>query len=49
VSAEAVRKALTAFEPLPHRMALVGELQGVRFFDDSKGPTSAPPSRPCAA
>jgi UDP-N-acetylmuramoylalanine--D-glutamate ligase len=37
VSAEAVRKALTAFEPLPHRMALVGELKGVRFFDDSKG------------
>ncbi|HEX6766859.1 MAG TPA: UDP-N-acetylmuramoyl-L-alanine--D-glutamate ligase, partial [Polyangiaceae bacterium] len=37
LSAEAIRKALAAFEPLPHRMALVGELQGVRFFDDSKG------------
>jgi UDP-N-acetylmuramoylalanine--D-glutamate ligase len=37
VSVEAVRKALAAFEPLAHRMALVGELQGVRFFDDSKG------------
>jgi UDP-N-acetylmuramoylalanine--D-glutamate ligase len=37
VSAEAVRRALAAFEPLPHRMALVGELQGVRFYDDSKG------------
>jgi UDP-N-acetylmuramoylalanine--D-glutamate ligase len=37
VSPEAVRKALAQFEPLAHRMALVGELQGVRFYDDSKG------------
>ncbi|HVR18859.1 MAG TPA: UDP-N-acetylmuramoyl-L-alanine--D-glutamate ligase [Polyangiaceae bacterium] len=37
VRPEAVRRALAAFEPLPHRMALVGELQGVRFYDDSKG------------
>jgi UDP-N-acetylmuramoylalanine--D-glutamate ligase len=37
VSAEAVRKALAQFEPLAHRMALVGELKGVRFYDDSKG------------
>jgi len=37
VSAEAVRRSLETFEPLPHRMALVGELQGVRFYDDSKG------------
>ena len=37
VNAEAVRKALARFEPLPHRMALVAELEGVRFYDDSKG------------
>jgi UDP-N-acetylmuramoylalanine--D-glutamate ligase len=37
VSSEVVRRALSTFEPLPHRMALVGELQGVRFYDDSKG------------
>jgi UDP-N-acetylmuramoylalanine--D-glutamate ligase len=37
VSAEAVTDALRRFVPLPHRMALVGELRGVRFYDDSKG------------
>jgi UDP-N-acetylmuramoylalanine--D-glutamate ligase len=37
VSPDAIRKALAAFEPLEHRMALVGELQGVKFYDDSKG------------
>jgi UDP-N-acetylmuramoylalanine--D-glutamate ligase len=37
VTPDAIRRALAAFEPLPHRMALVGELQGVRFYDDSKG------------
>jgi UDP-N-acetylmuramoylalanine--D-glutamate ligase len=37
VSSNAVRGALAEFVPLPHRMALVGELQGVRFYDDSKG------------
>ncbi|HEX6277356.1 MAG TPA: UDP-N-acetylmuramoyl-L-alanine--D-glutamate ligase, partial [Polyangiaceae bacterium] len=37
VSPDAIRKALARFEPLAHRMALVGELQGVRFYDDSKG------------
>ncbi len=37
VNADAIRRALAQFEPLPHRMALVGELQGVRFYDDSKG------------
>ena len=25
-----------AFQPLPHRMQLVGERRGVRFYDDSK-------------
>jgi UDP-N-acetylmuramoylalanine--D-glutamate ligase len=33
---EAVQRGFEAFQPLPHRMALVGELGGVRFYDDSK-------------
>jgi UDP-N-acetylmuramoylalanine--D-glutamate ligase len=37
VEPEAVRDGLAEFEPLPHRMALVRELSGVRFYDDSKG------------
>jgi UDP-N-acetylmuramoylalanine--D-glutamate ligase len=37
VPALAVQQALLDFVPLPHRMALVTELGGVRFFDDSKG------------
>jgi UDP-N-acetylmuramoylalanine--D-glutamate ligase len=31
------RQALVAFRPLAHRMELVGELDGVFFYDDSKG------------
>jgi UDP-N-acetylmuramoylalanine--D-glutamate ligase len=37
VEAESVRDGLADFEPLPHRMALVRQLSGVRFYDDSKG------------
>lgn len=37
LEADAVRDGLAEFEPLPHRMALVRELSGVRFYDDSKG------------
>jgi UDP-N-acetylmuramoylalanine--D-glutamate ligase len=37
VPALAVQQALWDFQPLPHRMALVTEAQGVRFYDDSKG------------
>ena len=33
---EQVRAALRAFRPLPHRMQLVGERRGLRFYDDSK-------------
>jgi UDP-N-acetylmuramoylalanine--D-glutamate ligase len=36
-SSAAIRQALAAFQPLAHRMALVSELRGVRFYDDSKG------------
>jgi len=33
---EAVGRALTAFVPLPHRMELVAELNGVAYVNDSK-------------
>ena len=33
----AVRAAARAFRPLPHRMELVGDQDGVLFYDDSKG------------
>ena len=36
---DAVRTALLAWTGLPHRMVLVGEHDGVRFFDDSKATT----------
>jgi UDP-N-acetylmuramoylalanine--D-glutamate ligase len=38
-SAEGVRRALLEFRGLPHRVALVGEAGGVRFYDDSKATT----------
>jgi UDP-N-acetylmuramoylalanine--D-glutamate ligase len=36
-TAEEVRTVLQTFEPLPHRMIQVGDLDGVRYYDDSKG------------
>ncbi|HKO53557.1 MAG TPA: UDP-N-acetylmuramoyl-L-alanine--D-glutamate ligase [Polyangiaceae bacterium] len=33
----AIRQALAAFRPLPHRMACVASVGGVTFYDDSKG------------
>jgi UDP-N-acetylmuramoylalanine--D-glutamate ligase len=33
----AIRQALASFRGLPHRMVLVAEQGGVRFYDDSKG------------
>jgi UDP-N-acetylmuramoylalanine--D-glutamate ligase len=33
---DAVRAALRAFQPLPHRMQLVGSKRGLKFYDDSK-------------
>ncbi|MEH0022734.1 MAG: UDP-N-acetylmuramoyl-L-alanine--D-glutamate ligase [Desulfobacter sp.] len=33
---DGIRRALAAFAPLPHRMAFVREINGVRFFNDSK-------------
>jgi UDP-N-acetylmuramoylalanine--D-glutamate ligase len=35
-SLDGVRKALRAFRGLPHRLALVGDADGVRWYDDSK-------------
>lgn len=35
----AAREAARAFEPLPHRMETVAELNGVRFINDSKATT----------
>lgn len=37
VAPEAIRKGLAAFEGLPHRMQLIREHGGVRYYDDSKG------------
>ena len=37
VPAAAVREVLREFRGLPHRMELVRELAGVRYYDDSKG------------
>jgi UDP-N-acetylmuramoylalanine--D-glutamate ligase len=36
VDADACRRGLAAFTGLPHRMVLVRELDGVRWYDDSK-------------
>jgi UDP-N-acetylmuramoylalanine--D-glutamate ligase len=33
----AIEKALASFEGLGHRTVLVGEIDGVRYYDDSKG------------
>ncbi len=37
VSDEVVKRVLSTFDALPHRMILVSEVNGVRFYDDSKG------------
>jgi UDP-N-acetylmuramoylalanine--D-glutamate ligase len=34
---DTIRSVLASFEGLPHRMALVGERRGIRWYDDSKG------------
>jgi UDP-N-acetylmuramoylalanine--D-glutamate ligase len=37
VPAPTIRRVLGAFGGLPHRTALVAEVRGVRYYDDSKG------------
>jgi UDP-N-acetylmuramoylalanine--D-glutamate ligase len=37
VANETIRRVLSEFRGLPHRTALVAEVRGVRFYDDSKG------------
>ncbi|MCG5053880.1 MAG: UDP-N-acetylmuramoyl-L-alanine--D-glutamate ligase [Myxococcales bacterium] len=32
-----VHRGLVGFRPLPHRMEMVGQVDGVQYFDDSKG------------
>ncbi len=39
IGREACRRALRSFEQLPHRVQLVGELGGLRYYDDSKATT----------
>ena len=36
-----IRRAFREFEPLPHRMQLVAEIDGVRYIDDSKATSIA--------
>ncbi|HLY81343.1 MAG TPA: UDP-N-acetylmuramoyl-L-alanine--D-glutamate ligase, partial [Acidimicrobiales bacterium] len=40
-TAEGCRQALEGFEPLPHRVELVADAAGVRWYDDSKATTPA--------
>jgi len=35
-SPAAIQKSLAGFEPLPHRLALVAEVDGISYYDDSK-------------
>jgi UDP-N-acetylmuramoylalanine--D-glutamate ligase len=37
ISADVIARVLRDFHGLPHRMALVREVSGVRYYDDSKG------------
>jgi len=43
---EAMREAISTFEGVPHRLELVGELGGVRYYNDS---IATSPERACAA
>ena len=47
--ADAVRSVLRSFRGLPHRLALIGEHGGVRWFDDSKATVPAATATAVAA
>ncbi|MCX8028675.1 MAG: UDP-N-acetylmuramoyl-L-alanine--D-glutamate ligase [Brevinematales bacterium] len=36
---EVIQESIYSFEPLPHRMELVGEIDGVKYINDSKSTT----------
>jgi len=36
VTGDPLRRGLTSFQPVPHRLQLVGEVAGVRYYNDSK-------------
>ena len=38
---EALREAIASFEPMPHRLVTVAEIDGVRYVDDSKATNPA--------
>lgn len=44
-----IRKAIRGFRGLPHRMELVADIDGVRFYNDSKGTNPAAAARSLAA
>ncbi len=41
VAEDTIRRAFAAFQPLPHRMCRVGEIDGVVYIDDSKATSIA--------
>ncbi len=41
VTDDVIRRAFAAFQPLPHRMCRVGEIEGVVYIDDSKATSIA--------
>jgi UDP-N-acetylmuramoylalanine--D-glutamate ligase len=41
LEAEPMREALRTFEAMPHRLQTIGEIDGVRYVDDSKSTTPA--------
>ena len=40
-SLESLREAIASFEPMPHRLRTIAEIDGVRYVDDSKSTNPA--------